>query len=118
MPRNKYGLSAEVTATVRATLANEYWYGDGPPKWLELRGTPWERPCETAADARRRRETAARKLWRASSEFPGAANLAQRLESCRRKERCLSGACPECSRALQRSLITQTPSRALQREDE
>ena len=45
---------------------DERWYRDGPPQWLEGRGKSWERPCETAAEARQRRESAARKLSRAS----------------------------------------------------
>ena len=107
MPGKNHELSPDITPILRATLADEDWYGNGPPQWLEGRGKPWERPCETAAEARQRRESAARKLTRASCTFAGAGDLAERLDTCGRKHRCLSGACPECNRALQRSFVAE-----------
>jgi hypothetical protein len=108
MPGKNYARSPDVTAIVQATLADERWFGDGPPQWLEGRGKSWERPCETAAEARQRRESAARKLTRANSTFAGAGDLAERLDTCGRGHRCLSGACPECNRALQRAFVVKT----------
>ena len=108
MPRKNYAPNPDITPIVHATLADERWYRNGPPQWLEGRGKSWERPCETAAEVRQRRESAARKLSRANSTFPGAAELAERLESCGRDHRCLSGACPECNRALQRAFVART----------
>ena len=108
MPRENYALSADVTSIVHATLEDERWYGNGPPRWLEGRGKSWERPCETAAEARQRRESAARKLTRAGSTFADVGDLAERLDTCGRKHRCMSGACPECNRALQRAFVAQT----------
>src|SRR2546429_8300864 len=35
---------------------------------------------------------------------PNASKVADRLESCEPEQRCLSGACPECGRLLQRWL--------------
>jgi hypothetical protein len=107
MTRENCALSADVTPIVHATLEDERWYRDGAPRWLEGRGKSWERLCETAAEARQRRESAARKLSRASSTFAGAGDLAERLDTCGRKHRCLSGACPECNRALQRGFVAQ-----------
>jgi hypothetical protein len=108
MPKRHYSRSPDVTSIVHAALANERWYRDGPPQWLEGRGKSWERPCETAAEVRQRRESAARKLTRASCTFAVAGDLAERLDTCGRNHRCMSGACPECNRALQRAFVAQT----------
>jgi len=108
MKKENYAQSLDVTPIVRATLANEHWYRNGAPNWLEGRGKPWERPCETAAGACARREKAVQKLGRAAFIVPGAVKLAKRLENCEPHQRCVSGACPECNRALQRSFVVHS----------
>jgi hypothetical protein len=40
--------------------------------------------------------------------FPDAAALADRLETCEPGRRCLSGACPECGRLLQRWFVRRS----------
>jgi len=64
----------------------------------------WE--CEPTAefqyDERLRRIRFLRKLQKAD---PAIKAIADRLESCERNDRCCYGACPECSRLLQRWFV-------------
>jgi hypothetical protein len=47
-------------------------------------------------------------LRKHSATNPAALTLADRLESCEPKHRCLSGACPECGRLLQRWFVRRS----------
>src|SRR6266446_4300813 len=47
-------------------------------------------------------------LRKHSTTNPQALNVADRLESCEPKHRCLSGACPECGRLLQRWFVRRS----------
>jgi hypothetical protein len=82
------------------------FYGDGAPQWIEGRGKSWERRCRTAAEVKQLRERDARLLRRHGKGDPAALALADRLEDCSPRQRCISGACPECCRALQRWFVT------------
>src|SRR6266404_8923298 len=44
----------------------------------------------------------------ANTARPAALTLADRLELCEPKHRCLSGACPECGRLLQRWFVRRS----------
>jgi hypothetical protein len=86
-----------------AVIANEYWYGDGPPL---LRSS-----FSAANTAKRQIEIvdlllkAAQKSktnddWQQSRQFQ---KLANKIDHCRRGDRCGSLACPLCARAFQRA---------------
>jgi len=47
-------------------------------------------------------------LRKPSNAHPDALIVAKRLESCEPKHRCLSGACPECGRLLQRWFVRRS----------
>jgi hypothetical protein len=47
-------------------------------------------------------------LRKPSNTHPDALIVAKRLESCEPKHRCLSGACPECGRLLQRWFVRRS----------
>jgi hypothetical protein len=79
-------------------LSQERFLGDGPPNWS---GAP------TAKDAKAARDRSVKRLRRFSPQFPDASHLAETLASCERQCRCMSGACPECSRAFQRWFVSE-----------
>jgi hypothetical protein len=47
-------------------------------------------------------------LRKHSKNNPEISRLAERLENCYRKHRCLSGACPECGRLMQRAWVRES----------
>ena len=49
-----------------------------------------------------------KRLRRAGKENAAALNLASRIAACAPKQRCGSGACPECARAWQRWFVIAT----------
>jgi hypothetical protein len=69
----------------------EHFYGDDSPKWKS------QPTSEQAKDESIRRA----RLFRKHS----ASYLAEKLSACAPASRCLSGACPECSRATQRFFV-------------
>ncbi len=90
-------------------ISPRYW-GEGPPHWVEGIGKPWERPCQTAAEAERLKCEAVGRLRRNGKECSAIADLADRLEHCGPRHRCLSGGCPECARAHQRWFVDRAQS--------
>jgi hypothetical protein len=83
-------------------LVDERWFRDGPPTWPN---------APSQLDAIANREKAVRRLRRLGSRE--ALKVANRLSKCgervrRGQGRCLSPACFECSRALQRWLVNNT----------
>ena len=93
-----------VNAVIVSILNDERWYGDNPPNWIISAGKSWERPSQTAAQASNQREKVAEQIFRHANE-PYIWRLAQSIENCRPNRRCGSGACPECTRALQRWFV-------------
>jgi hypothetical protein len=79
-------------------LSDERHFGDGPPTWPK---------APTSKEAHEARSRYIKRLLRFSSQFPDAQKLAGILASCDRRQRCMSGACPECLRAFQRWLVFQ-----------
>ena len=90
---------------VQVILGQERYYGDGPPKWREGKN---KRPCQTSAQAKIERRKAVKRLRRAGKENAAALNLSSRIAACAPKQRCGSGACPECARAWQRWFVRRT----------
>lgn len=80
----------------------ERWYGDGPPRWTQGRSN---RPAMTRRQARLQRRKLVKALRRHGEGNNAALRLAERIAACRPGRRCLSGACPECSRAMQRLFV-------------
>src|SRR6266436_9509801 len=62
----------------------------------------------TAEFAREERVRRTKFLSKHSNADPKATVLAHRLESCEPGQRCLSGACPECGRLLQRWFVRRS----------
>lgn len=75
---------------VREVLSDERFYGEAK---LDIKG------LLTATDAWHARSRLVKSLRRSKSNVN--ASLANRLDACDSRERCLSGACSECNRALQ-----------------
>ena len=78
---------------VRTALSNRKLFGDDPPQWNNL---------PSRLDALQEREARMR-LFR-KHEAP---HLAHKLAGCVVKAPCKSGACPVCSRALQRHFVSE-----------
>jgi hypothetical protein len=87
-----------VPPLIARVLADEAYYGDGAPTW---NGAP------TSSDATLARKRSAKRLRRFAREFPDAEELANTLDECMPGRRCMSGACPECGRALQRFMVAE-----------
>jgi hypothetical protein len=61
-----------------------------------------KKPCQTAQEARQQRYELIDRLRRHGKNNPAALALVDRLDKCERRSGCMSGACPECVRILQR----------------
>jgi hypothetical protein len=98
------------TANILRSLWAERFYGDGPPTWFEGKNA-----ClpQTAADAKQSRDLAVKHLMMSASSDRVRRHeletLAAVLEPCRAGNRCLSGGCPLCCRALQRWFVWTMP---------
>lgn len=82
------------------------WQGDGPPHWKECKGKQTERPCKSASEAMRLRDLTVGRLHRCGGIE--AEVLAERLAACAPDTPCASGACPICSRCLQRWFVHES----------
>jgi hypothetical protein len=73
----------------------------------------WRRPSNLAGrtDVEQRKESPPKlhqtieAVW--GRQFPDAKKLVKILARCKRRRRCMSGACPECGRAFQRWFVSQ-----------
>lgn len=85
-------------------MLTKRFFGDGPPLWRVHRGRPNERACFSAEEADAQRLTLIRSLARSHcrKKDDRVERLIEKLRHCRAEARCLSGACPVCTRALQR----------------
>ena len=99
---NRHPVYPDVKPWVREVLANERWYDDGAPRWAN------------AKSARKTRQDRCRLVmalikYGTSLQDVGAPLLvlADRIRSCLEFMRCMSAACPCCSRAMQRYLVSQ-----------
>lgn len=84
------------------------WRGDGPPRWVEGKGQPWERASRTAAEAAEMRDAGLVRLRRHDATDPAVVGLDERLRACEAATPCGSGACPMCGRAHQRWFVSQS----------
>jgi hypothetical protein len=100
---------AQVRPLIAHLLADEYWFGNKPPSWPDAPTT------EAAKKARIRR---IKRLRRFARQFPEAKKLANVLARCKRRRRCMSGACPECARAFQRWFVSQVVALATAETDD
>jgi hypothetical protein len=95
-----------MTVNRRALFAvlKDRHFGHGVPTWRIGRGQSWERPCDTLADADYQRGQLVNKLeWLGKHHKRAVAQrLARKLRRCSAPKRCRSGACPVCTRAVQR----------------
>lgn len=90
-----------VNEVIELVLQNEKWFGDGRPRWLVGEGKASERPSQTAADASDQRIKAETRLYNNAR----ISHAIQSLDSCCPGNRCGIGACPECTRAVQRWFV-------------
>src|ERR1700677_187174 len=79
-------------------LSNELLYGDNEPTW------PGSISQSAAAKERVR---VSRFAVKHAFVKPDLRSIADKLEYCIQNNRCHSGACPECGRALQRFFVSE-----------
>jgi len=92
----------DLAAYVLEGSSSRQWYDDGKPTWKQ----GWHgKPARTSGQARKERRQLVKILGR-GEENNSALRLADILESCSKKHRCLSGACPVCARAFQRWFVS------------
>jgi len=87
-----------ISPLIAKILANEDYYGDGPPTWLNAR---------SSKHAKEARKSSIKRLRHFASQFPETKALAKTLARCKPRRRCMSGSCPECRRAFQRWFVAQ-----------
>jgi hypothetical protein len=97
------GTGIQCSPLISRALSDETYFGDGSPLW---ENAPHARPVIKA------RLRAAKRLRRLTDAYPEAAPLADVLARCKRRRRCMSGACPECCRAVQRWFVEQAQTLA------
>jgi len=83
--------------------AGERWFRDGHRSWRE--GRDDERRPMSAREAQAQRRRDVKMLRRHCKGNPRGLRLADLIESCGPRHRCLSGACIECNRATQRVFV-------------
>jgi hypothetical protein len=88
----------EPSAWVRNALSTELRYRDGGPHWPR---------AIRQAEAILNRTKTARFLSKHAFTRPELREVAERLTFCTPRDRCLSAACPECCRALQRFFVLE-----------
>ena len=72
-------------------LKDERWYGNGEPRWEN---------ASSSVQAEHRRRCCVKRLRRVGKGHPDTEDLADLLDGCAPGNRCMSGACPECSRTI------------------
>ena len=97
-PHRRLQAARFVPPLIARVLADEFWFGNRPPGWP---GAP------SSNNAKKARKSYVKRLKRFSPQLPQAAKLAKILARCKRRRRCMSGACPECGRAFQRFLVSE-----------
>jgi hypothetical protein len=86
-------IDVQTSALIVKVLSDEHRFSDDPPIWA---GAPSSRAAQST------RERSIKRLRRFAPGIPKADQLAKILARCKRRRRCMSGACPECGRAFQR----------------
>jgi hypothetical protein len=92
-----------VPPLIARILADEHHFSDDPPTW------PGAPPSRAAKNTRKRH---IKRLRRFAPGIPKADQLAKILARCKRRRRCMSGACPECGRAFQRWFVAEVKNLA------
>jgi hypothetical protein len=111
--RNHAGSEQTPVEEIFRRADGERWFGDGPPLWTQGRK---DRPAMTRRQACLQRRQLVKALRRHGKGNNAALRLAERIAACRPGRRCLSGACPECTRATQR-LFVATSDRLITRSE-
>ncbi len=89
---------SEIPTLAGRVLSDEAYFGDGPPTWPN---------APTSAEAGKARLRAIKQLRRFATKSNAAGLLADDLADCKPGQRCMSGACPECTRAFRRWFMTE-----------
>jgi hypothetical protein len=96
MLKHPKSLPPAVPSLVVQVLREEHWFGENEPAWDG---------ASLSQQAFTKRLVRIKRLHRFARNFPNATALAGLLETCAPKQRCTSGACPECIRAFQRWFV-------------
>ncbi|MCX5581219.1 hypothetical protein [Kaistia terrae] len=94
-------MSVRIESMLAASSCARF-FGDGKPTWKQ--GKKQKAPL-SSKEASSLRLQLIKVLRRHGKRRPDALALANRLADCHANSRCLSGACPECRRALQRMFV-------------
>jgi hypothetical protein len=99
MHQHRKPITAASPPLLAQVLANEVWYGDGQPSWHR---------APASEEAAQKRLAYIKRLRRFADTLRSATATANRLAACEPRDRCMSGACPECTRAFQRWFVHST----------
>lgn len=99
---NRHPAYPDAKPWVREVLANERWYADGAPRWPNAKSEN-----QTRQDRYRMVKVLDKYGTHMHAFGVPLAMLANRVGRCSENLRCMSGACPCCSRAMQRYLVSQ-----------
>ena len=91
-----HNTSQDVTPSVRELLSNEAWYGHGLVTYDHMM---------TPNEALENNISTIKLLRKRGSDEANILRIARRLTRCAEGRRCLSAACPMCSRAFQRAFV-------------
>lgn len=94
--------SAQASPLICEIITSDLYEGNGSPRWQVGQS---QKRCQTAEQAEQKRCQLIKRLRRHGKSIPAACALANRLTSCKRGRRCMSGACPECLRIVQRWFV-------------
>ena len=91
-----------VVETLLSSTAGRRWFSNCHPTWLE---GPNDRPSMSRQQAKEQQLRDIKMLRRHCKKNRSGLRLADLIESCDQDHRCLSGACIECNRAVQRMFV-------------
>jgi hypothetical protein len=97
-----------VVENLLSSTAGRHWFGDGRPTWLE--GPNDDQPSMSRQRAKEQQLKDIKILRRHCKRNRHGLRLADIIETCEEDHRCLSGACIECNRAVQRLFVESSES--------
>ena len=97
-----------VVQNLLSSTAGRHWFGDGRPTWFE--GSNDDRPSMSRQKAKEQQLRDIKMLRRHCKRNRNGLRLADIIETCGEDHRCLSGACIECNRAVQRLFVESSES--------
>jgi hypothetical protein len=98
-PSIRSSANSSIKPWVKTALSQERLFGNGWPHWTNL-------PSAEEAEEARRKRVRFLKKDRIGAD-PLRSEIANVLDTCEPRERCLSGACPECGRAFAKFMVAE-----------